>query len=132
MRSMEANTHLGIDASLCGKPVELGDGTAQVKMTTTAAMAADDHGLVHGGFVFGLADYAAMLAVNHPLVVLAGAEVKFLAPCRVGDELYATARAEERDERRASIAVEVSVGDTKIFSGTFKCAVPKRHVLEPR
>lgn len=129
---MEANTHLRIDPSLCGEPVELGDGSALVKLTTTAAMAADDHDLVHGGFVFGLADYAAMLAVNHPLVVLAAAEVKFLAPCRVGAVLHATARAQERDDRRARIEVEVRSGEVVIFSGVFQCAVPKRHVLEPR
>jgi acyl-coenzyme A thioesterase PaaI-like protein len=43
-------------------------------------MAADQRGLVHGGFTFGLADYAAMVAVNDPNVVLGAAEVRFLAP----------------------------------------------------
>ena len=63
---MEPNTHLGINSALCGEVIELTDGGATAQLTTTAAMAADDQGLVHGGFVFGLADYAAMLAVNDP------------------------------------------------------------------
>lgn len=32
-------------------------------------MAADEYRLVHGGFIFGLADYAVMLAINEPTVV---------------------------------------------------------------
>ena len=47
-------------------------------------MAADGRGLVHGGFTFGLADFAAMCAVNDPNVVLGAATCKFLAPVQVG------------------------------------------------
>ncbi|MEZ4220994.1 MAG: PaaI family thioesterase [Polyangiaceae bacterium] len=129
---MNIDTHLGIDPALCGRPVEVGEGSARVELTTTKNMAADDRGLVHGGFVFGLADYAAMLAVNHPLVVLAGADVKFLAPSTTGEVLVASARVSERDEKRATVEVEVRGGDKPVFSGTFRCAIPKRHVLEPR
>ena len=39
---------------------------AVAALTTDPEMAADDRGLVHGSFTFGLADYAAMLAVNDP------------------------------------------------------------------
>ena len=63
-------THLAIDRRLCGEPLEIAEGSAIVVLVTLPEMAADDRGLVHGGFVFGLADYAAMLAVNDPLVVL--------------------------------------------------------------
>ena len=61
-------------------------------MTTTNAMAADDIGLVHGGFIFGMADYAAMLAVNDPNVVLGAADVKFLKPVSVQETVVAEAR----------------------------------------
>jgi acyl-coenzyme A thioesterase PaaI-like protein len=49
-----------------------------------AKMAVNEKGLVHGGFILGLADHAAMLAVNHPDVVLGGAECNFLAPVKGG------------------------------------------------
>ncbi|HSF38746.1 MAG TPA: hotdog domain-containing protein, partial [Thermoanaerobaculia bacterium] len=78
-------THLAIDRRLVGEPVELGPGTASVALVTVPEMAADERGLVHGGFVFGLADYAAMLAVNHPNVVLGSAETRFLKPVTVGE-----------------------------------------------
>ena len=58
---MVPNTHLAIDHSLCGAPQDLSEGHATARLETTAAMAVDVQGLVHGGFVFGLADHAAML-----------------------------------------------------------------------
>ncbi|HKL82437.1 MAG TPA: thioesterase, partial [Desulfobacter sp.] len=77
---MNIITHQLIDNELCGTPLMVENGKSRVEYTTTSRMAADDSGLVHGGFIFGLADYAAMLAVNHPNVVLGGADVKFLKP----------------------------------------------------
>lgn len=130
-------THLGIDRRLVGEPLALDEGRAEVALDTLPEMAADAAGaadsarLVHGGFVFGLADYAAMLAVNHPNVVLAGAEVRFVKPVVVGDRLLATARLAESSGRRRRVEVEVARGGEAVFAGTFHCAVPDRHVLAP-
>ena len=88
--------------------------------------------MVHGGFIFGLADYAAMLAVNHPNVVLGAAETRFLKPSRVGDELVARAHDETPQERKHLVKVEVSCGDDVVFAGTFTCFVTKEHVLAGR
>lgn len=103
---------------------------ARVELETVPEMAADGRGLVHGGFVFGLADYAAMLAVDHPNVVLAGAEVRFLKPVVVGERLSASARAEEESGRKRRVRVEVRRGGETVMAGDFLCAVPERHVLE--
>ena len=96
---MDIATHIGIDHGLCGVPVSLGVGSATVQLSTSPAMAADAHGLVHGGFVFGLADHAAMLAVNDPHVVLGAAETRFTAPVRVGEVVVAEARRTAQDRR---------------------------------
>jgi len=45
-------------------------------------MAVDQMGLVHGGFTFGAADFAAMAAVNDPNVVLVSSECRFFKPCK--------------------------------------------------
>lgn len=127
---MEIRTHLRIDRQLCGDPVEVGEGRAVVELATTERMAADEHGLVHGGFVFGLADYAAMLAVNHPNVVLAAAETRFLAPIVAGERVRADARVTKAEGKRSSVDVEVRRGDTVVFSGSFKCVSLPAHVLE--
>ena len=84
---MTINTHLEINEDLCGRVTELLQGRCTLEFDPTAQMRADDRGLVHGGFIFGAADYAAMLAINDPHVVLAGAEVRFMKPARVGERL---------------------------------------------
>jgi uncharacterized protein (TIGR00369 family) len=129
---MEPRTHPSIDRRLCGEPLELGEGTARVAFTGLPEMAADDRGLVHGGFVFGLADYAAMLAVNHPHVVLAGAEVRFLKPVAVGERLVAEARVDETDGRKSRVRVEVFRDGEAVMTGDFRCVTLDRHVLEER
>jgi len=126
---MEIKTHESIDQSLCGEPVEVTETASTVRLTCTANMAADTSGLVHGGFIFGLADYAAMLSVNHPNVVLGAAETRFLKPSRVGDVLIAKAHDKTPQERKHLVEVEVSCGEDVVFSGTFTCFVTKEHVL---
>jgi acyl-coenzyme A thioesterase PaaI-like protein len=51
----------------------VGEGYAVVELKTKENMRADEKNLVHGGFIFSLADYCAMLTVNEPTVVLASA-----------------------------------------------------------
>lgn len=126
---MQPNTHLAISRSLCGQPVELAEGRAVVELQTLPEMGADAHGLVHGGFVFGLADYAAMLAINEPNVVLGGAEVRLLAPVQVGETLRATASLLRVEGKKQLVEVSVARGESQVFSGTFVCFVPKTHVL---
>jgi uncharacterized protein (TIGR00369 family) len=124
-------THLAIDQALCGKPLFIEDGMSQVAFTALPEMAADKSGLVHGGFVFGLADYAAMLAVNHPHVVLGSADVKFMKPVRVGDRLEARASVQKVEGKKQLVDVVISQNDKKIFTGRFTCFVLEAHVLDP-
>lgn len=127
---MQANTHLALTARLCGTPISLEPSAAEVELVTLQEMAADARGLVHGGFVFGLADYAAMLAINEPNVVLGAAEVRFLAPVVVGQTLRARARAAAPDGKKLRVAVEVVRDQEPVFSGSFVCFVPPQHVLD--
>jgi len=95
-------------------------------------MAVDEAGLVHGGFLFGLADHAAMLAVNHPHVVLAGAEVRFLRPVAVGERLEAAARIAESSGRKSRVHVDVARGEEIVMSGTFTCVILDGPLLPER
>lgn len=126
---MEIKTHEKIDQSLCGEPVTVEEGHSEVHLECTPQMAADDSGLVHGGFLFGLADYAAMLAVNHPNVVLGSAETKFLKPSRVADKLIAEATDTTPKERKHLVQVEIFCNEELVFTGKFTCFVTKQHVL---
>ncbi|MBA3550191.1 MAG: thioesterase [Nannocystis sp.] len=124
-------THLRINSGLCGTPVRLADGLAEVRLEVVPAMAVDDQGLVHGGFVFGLADHAAMLAVNDPNVVLSAASTRFLRPLRVGDVVVASAVRGAVQGRKHTVTVEVRRGDEPVMTGEFLCVVLDRHVLAP-
>ncbi len=137
--AMRPRTHLALDRRLCGEPLDVAEtaaGTARVGLTTLPEMAADAEGLVHGGFLFGLADHAAMLAVNDPRVVLGSAAVRFLRPVAVGDRLIAEARCAETAGRKSRVTVEVrrapaaggAAGDT-VMSGEFVCFTLDRHAL---
>ena len=128
---MEIKTHRGISQMLVGVPLEIVDGVRAVaELTATGEMAADSTGLVHGGFAFGLADYAAMLAVNQPNVVLGQAQAKFTAPIRIGETMKAEAIVTKREGRKSEVNVEVKVGDRKVFTGSFTCYTLDKHVLD--
>lgn len=127
---MELRTHRAIDARLCGTPVLLEQGRAVVELTLTLEMAADERGLVHGGFTFALADHAAMLAVNEETVVLASAQSRFLAPTLVGEHVVAEAIVEASEGRKRRIKVVVRRGETVVMDGEMTAIVPARHVLD--
>ena len=134
MSSASIRTHLGVDPQLCGAPQSIEPGRAVVRLQTLPQMGADAEGLVHGGFVFGAADYAAMLAVNDPLVVLAAAEVRFVAPVAVGAAVRLQATVAEVRGRKRIVSVEGHLegpAETLVFTGTFTAAVLDRHVLTP-
>jgi acyl-coenzyme A thioesterase PaaI-like protein len=127
---MDQRTHDRISAPLCGKPVELEAGRARVELETTRDMAADDRGLVHGGFTFGLADYAAMLAVNEPTVVLGSAQVKFLGPVVAGDRLEAEAVLDRSEGRKRFVKVTVRRNGAPVLEGELLAVVPDSHILD--
>jgi acyl-coenzyme A thioesterase PaaI-like protein len=126
---MTQNTHLSIDPTLVGKATKIETDFAEVLLHTTQRMAADAQGLVHGGFVFGAADYAAMCAVNDPYVVLGASDVRFVAPVRVGDAVVCRARVMQIKGKKKVVSVEAFVAEKKVLEGTFTTFVLEEHVL---
>ncbi len=126
---MNIKTHQKIIHRLCGRPLNTGVDTSRIEMESTDEMIVDDLGLVHGGFIFGLADHAAMIAVNHPNVVLGAAEVKFFKPVKAGEILMAEARVEDSSGKKKIVSVTVKRDDETVFAGSFTCFVLDQHVL---
>jgi acyl-coenzyme A thioesterase PaaI-like protein len=126
---MQLNTHLNINTSLCGKVIKLQENYAEVLLHTTQQMAADMQGLVHGGFIFGAADYAAMSAVNDPYVVLGASSSKFIAPVKVGDAVICKASVVSIKGKKAEVEVEAFVNEKLVFEGNFTTFVLPAHVL---
>jgi acyl-coenzyme A thioesterase PaaI-like protein len=127
---MRPVTHLDIVQGLCGTPVSLAAGSATVRLKTTDEMSVDSRGLVHGGFVFGAADYAAMLAVNDPNVVLGACECRFLAPVSVGQTIDLVATRSAQKGRKHTIEVTATVRAKTVFTGTLTTFVLDTHVLD--
>lgn len=107
----------------------MAQGFASVILTTQSEMLVDDHGLVHGGFLFGAVDHAAMLAVNDPNVVLGASSCRFLAPLRVGQRVLCEARVVSEEGRKRRVEVTARVGEQEVLAGELTCFVLERHVL---
>jgi acyl-CoA thioesterase len=101
-----ASAALGIEV------VGHGPGWARARMTVRPDMI-NGHDLAHGGLVFALADTAFACACNGwgPVTVAAGAEISFLAPARLGDELEAHAQVRTRRGRTGIYDVTVRRGE---------------------
>ena len=126
---MLLKTHLKLDKNLNGEIVALEKDYAKIELTTTSNMVADEEGLVHGGFIFCAADFAAMASVNDPYVVLAKSETKFLAPVKVGMSVMFEGKVMENNGRKQSVEVVGKVEEKKVFVGTFYTAILEQHVL---
>ncbi|MFO7193674.1 MULTISPECIES: hydroxyphenylacetyl-CoA thioesterase PaaI [Thermocrispum] len=100
-----ASTALGMEL------VDLRVGHAVVRMRLTSRMV-NGHGIVHGGYVFMLADTAFACACNShgPTTVASGADITFVAPVHEGDELYAVAEERTRYGRNGIYDVTVRRG----------------------
>jgi len=126
---MKLNTHFKVNNKLSGEPIELREGYSKVKLQTNLDMITDKSGLIHGGFTFSLADYAAMLAVNHPNVVLGGVKSRFLLPAIEGDILIAEAQLVRKEGKKLIVDVNVKRNEEIIFTGEFICFTPVKHIL---
>jgi len=123
-------THERINQDLCGEVIKIEQGYVELRLTTLPEMVADDIGLIHGGFIFSAADYAAMLAVNERNVVLVASECQFLSPVKFHDEVNIIARVRHKEGRKRNVHVEAHVLDIKVFEGEFKTVITERHVLK--
>ena len=126
---MEQNTHFKVNNKLSGEPIELGEGYSKVRLETNLDMITDKSGLIHGGFTFSLADYAAMLAINHPNVLLGGAQSRFLLPVVKGDVLIAEARLVRKEGKKLIVDVNVKRKEEIVFTGEFICFTPSKYIL---
>ena len=92
-----------------------GRATARLRVTDTMV---NGHGLAHGGYLFLLADTAFAYACNTygAATVAQGAQVTFLRPAAVGDELVAEAVERSRYERNGIYDVAVRKADGKVIA----------------
>lgn len=122
-------THMKVNTSYSGEVATITPGYAKIVLDTLEVMRADDIGMVHGGFIFSAADFAAMAAVNEPNVVLASCACLFLSPVRIGDQVTFIAEEHQKEGKKRTVHVKGYVYDIKVFEGEFKTIITDRHVL---
>ncbi|WP_457750051.1 PaaI family thioesterase [Sulfurimonas sp.] len=123
-------THEKINQNLCGEIIKMEEGYVELSLETIPDMLADDVGLIHGGFIFGSADYAAMLAVNERNVVLVASDCQFLSPVKLHDVVDVIAKVRHKEGRKRNVHVQAFVLDIKVFEGEFKTVITDKHVLK--
>ena len=125
----ELVSHYEINQSLTGTLEELEEGYARVNFTATEDMVVDRRGMIHSGFIFGAANYAAMAAVNISTAILAVSKTNFLAPLSVNDEAIFEATALQKDTRKRNVMVVGYFNNIKFFEGEFTIVVLEHHPL---
>ncbi len=123
-------THEKINHDLSGEITTLENGYVESKLVTIPEMVADSKGLIHGGFIFSAADYAAMAAVNERNVVLVASDCQFLSPVKFGDIVNFKAKVRHKEGRKRNVHVTGHVMDIKVFEAELKTVVTDRHVLK--
>ena len=129
-KKIPLETHNLINTYLCGDIVKHEKGYVELELETENEMVVDEMGLIHGGFVFGAADFAAMAAVNERNVVLVASECQFLSPVKLGDKVLFKAQVRHMEGRKRSVHVQAFVLEIKVFEGEFMTVITERHVLK--
>jgi len=125
-------THNKIKSTLVGTLLELKKSYAKVVLQTTQEMSVDEFGLIHSGFIFGAAEYAAVAAVNEENVVIIGCRSKFFAPAKLGDSIEFEAKGRYEEARKREIKVIGSINDVKVFEGIFHAVLLEKHILKTK
>jgi acyl-coenzyme A thioesterase PaaI-like protein len=126
------NSHQKIRKSLCGNIISLEQGYSKTTLQTTDEMSVDTLGLIHSGFIFGAAEYAAVTAINEKNLVIISSKTKFLAPAKNGDLVEFEAKAKFEDLRKREVKVIGEINEIKIFEGVFQAVVLENHILKTK
>ncbi|WP_250562098.1 hydroxyphenylacetyl-CoA thioesterase PaaI [Sphaerisporangium fuscum] len=96
---------------------EVTSGRAVLSVRVTGAMV-NGHGIIHGGYLFLLADAAFAYASNSrgPIALAQHAEITFLRPVPVGEELVAEAVERTRHGRSGIYDVTVRRADRQVVA----------------
>ncbi|HIC10842.1 MAG TPA: PaaI family thioesterase [Campylobacterales bacterium] len=123
------NTHTEIYEKYSGRVEKVQEGFAEIHLDIVKEMIADEQGLIHSGFIFSGASFAAVVAVNEKYGFVIGSVVNFLAPVRDDDTIIYKAYARQKIGRKRVVDVIGQVGEIKVFIGEFTVVVMEKHIL---
>lgn len=137
----EENVHIPLDnddlqvctsmpSNIVGELIELYRNKAVVRFRPNERMIMDESKMIHAGFVFNAASFAAMAAINKKYSVLIASDMKFLAPIELGHEITFKAQAIQSDTKKCEVKVEGFLLDIKIFDSLFHIAVFDKKIFK--
>ena len=128
----ELMTHTKIKSHLVGRLISLKQGYAKVILEPTHEMVVDDFGLIHSGFVFGSAEYAAVACINQENVVIIAATSQFFAPAKLGNTIEFEAKGDFQETRKRHVHVVGKINTIKIFEATFQAVILDNHIFKTK
>ncbi|ANV98398.1 hypothetical protein BBW65_06140 [Helicobacter enhydrae] len=121
--NIELMTCTALKSDLCGVILNHTEEEILTKFTPTKQMICDEDNLIHSGFIFNAANYAAMCLVNQPFSVTIGSEVEFLAPLEFEQEMHFVGVIKQSNNKKYEVRVIGNLLDIKIFEATFYIAI---------
>ncbi len=97
--------------------LERGDGFSKVR-AVPGESALNGADIVHGGYLFSLADYAFALASNTDdrLALSASASINYIAPCPAGRPVFASAKIVAGAGRGAVFDITIGDGEGHVYA----------------
>ncbi|CAD7286687.1 PaaI family thioesterase [Campylobacter suis] len=125
----DIKTSTEIKLSLSGVVTELEKNHSKTRLFTTAEMVCDTEGLIHSGFIFSAANYAALTSINLQNCVTINARINFFAPAKLGDVIDFEATAYFDESRKRDVRVIGRIREMKVFEGTFQLVTLDEHIF---
>ncbi|KEA46627.1 PaaI family thioesterase [Campylobacter mucosalis] len=125
----EIKTSPNLKLALSGVVTKLEKNHVKTRLFTTLEMVSDSEGLIHSGFIFSAANYAALTSINEVNCVTINARINFFGPVKLGDVVEFEANAFFDESRKRDVRVIGRIKDIKIFEGTFQLVVLEEHIF---
>lgn len=88
-------------------------------LDTDKAMGFSTSEIVRGHHIFAQANSLAVALVDAPVALTGSAQIKYLAPVRVGERIVAKARVTTVEGRKRTVVVDSFVSEHQVFHGEF-------------
>lgn len=125
----DLKTSTSIKLNLSGVVTALEKNRAKTRLFTTTDMVCDNDGLIHSGFIFSAANYAALASINLENCITINARINFFAPAKLGDTIDFDATAYFDESRKRDVRVFGYIKDMKVFEGTFQLVTLDEHIF---
>ena len=126
----ELKTSPNIKLNLRGAVTALEPNHAKTKFRTSSDMVVDNEGLIHSGFIFSAANYAALASINETNSIVIASRINFFAPTKLGENIEFDAVAHFGESKKREVRVIGKTKDIKVFEGTFQVVVLEDHIFK--